>query len=123
MDVLTQAGKQARGSKKVMSHIWHIQHRLFAEQLQVIQAKPTHKQLAHLASATRMLLALHPVDQNGYCRICIKSRWRWRPSRHICTVYTIFLDKNETPPTGGRRTDVWWTVVDEGVVPTAAVTG
>jgi hypothetical protein len=56
-----------------VSHIWHIQHRLFTEQLKTIQAEPTHKQLAHLASATRMLLALHPVDQDGYCRICIKA--------------------------------------------------
>lgn len=87
-----------------MSHIWHIQHRLFVEQLKVIQAEPTHKQLAHLASATRMLLALHPVDQDGYCRICIKSQWRWRLSRHICTIYTAFLDKNETPLTGSRHT-------------------
>jgi hypothetical protein len=35
MDVLTQAVKQARGDKNV-SYIWHIQHRLFAEQLKAI---------------------------------------------------------------------------------------
>jgi hypothetical protein len=102
-DVLTQPSSKHAGTKNCEPYL-HIQHRLFTEQLKAIQAEPTHKQLAHLASATRMLLALHPVDQDGYCRICIKSRWRWRLSRRICTIYTAFIDKNETPLAGGRRT-------------------
>jgi len=50
-----------------------------------------------------MPLALHPVDQDGYCRICIKSRRRWRPPHHICTIYTAFLDKNEKPLAGVKN--------------------
>jgi hypothetical protein len=82
-----------------VSYVWQIQHRLFAEQLENLEAEPTPKQLTRLVSATRMLLALHPVDTGGYCRTCIKSRWWWRP-RSICTIYAAFLDKNGTLLTG-----------------------
>jgi hypothetical protein len=58
-----------------VSYIWQIQHRLFVEQLEAIEAEPTQEQLVRLASATRLLLALHQVNQDGYCRICIRSRW------------------------------------------------
>lgn len=85
-----------------MSRIWHIQHRLFGEQLEAIEVEPTQEQLVRLVSATRVLLFQHPVDQGGYCRICIKSRW-WRLPRSICTIYTAFFDKNGTP-LAGRRT-------------------
>ncbi len=72
-----------------MSYIWQIQHRLFVEQLEAIEAEPTQEQLVRLASATRLLLALHQVNQDGYCLICIRSRW-WRLPRRICTVYAAF---------------------------------
>lgn len=72
-----------------MSAIWEIQHRLFLERLDAIETELTPKQLTQLASATRMLLALHPINRNGYCRICIGSRW-WRFPRSICTIYAAF---------------------------------
>jgi hypothetical protein len=72
-----------------VSHIWQIQHRLFVEQLGAIEAEPTQEQLVRLASATRVLLFQHQVDQGGYCRMCIKSRW-WRLPRSICTIYAAF---------------------------------
>ena len=72
-----------------MSRIWQIQHRLFTEQLKAVEAEPTHKQLVRLANATRMLLALHQVDQAGYCRICTRSRW-WRLPRRMCTICAAF---------------------------------
>ncbi|MGH3868758.1 MAG: hypothetical protein ACRDQ4_22085 [Pseudonocardiaceae bacterium] len=51
-----------------MSHIWHIQHRPFVEQLDTIDAEPTQEQLMRLVNATRLLLILHQVDMDGYCR-------------------------------------------------------
>ncbi len=72
-----------------MGHIWHIQHRLFTEQLEAIEAEPRQEQLLRLASTTRALLFQHLVDQGGHCRICIRSR-RWRLPRHICTIHAAF---------------------------------
>lgn len=82
-----------------MSYIWHIQHRLFVEQLEAIEAEPTQEKLVRLVSATRLLLFLHQVDASGYCRICTRSRW-WRLPRRICTICAAFLDKDGTPLTG-----------------------
>lgn len=52
-----------------MSYIWQIQHRLFVEQLEAIETEPTQDQLVRLASTTRLLLALHQVNQEGYCHV------------------------------------------------------
>lgn len=79
-----------------MSHIWQIQHRLFVEQLEAIEVEPTQEQLVRLVSATRVLLFQHQVDQGGYCRICIRSRW-WRLPRGTCTIYAGFLSRTEYP--------------------------
>ncbi|MGH3853439.1 MAG: hypothetical protein ACRDR6_08050 [Pseudonocardiaceae bacterium] len=72
-----------------MSHIWQIQHRLFLEQLDTIETEPTQKNVVRLTSTTRLLLFHHQVNQNGYCRICLGSRW-WRLPRGICTIYAAF---------------------------------
>lgn len=77
-----------------MSHIWHIQRRLFGEQLEATEVEPTQKNVVRLTSATRVLLVLHQVDQDGYCSICIRSKW-WRLQRSTCTIYAAFLDKTE----------------------------
>jgi hypothetical protein len=74
-----------------VSYVWQIQHRLFMEQLDAIEAEPTQEQLIRLVNATRMLLILHQVDKDGYCRRCIRSPW-WRLQRRICTVYGAFAN-------------------------------
>jgi hypothetical protein len=74
-----------------VSHVWHIQHRLFMEQLDAIDAEPTREQLMRLVNATRLLLILHQVNMDGYCRRCIRSRW-WRLHRRVCTIYKAFAN-------------------------------
>jgi hypothetical protein len=85
--------------------LWPIMHQQCLDRLKAIEATPTpQQQLAELASATRTLLALHPVDEDGYCRICITSRW-WRFSRRrICTLYAAFAHPSpESPHVTTRR--------------------
>jgi hypothetical protein len=74
---------------------WQIQHRLLQDKLDAIETRPTPKQLTQLTKATRTLLTVHPVNRNGYCHICIGSRW-WRFPRTICTIYAAFTHPRPT---------------------------
>jgi len=79
--------------------LWPIMHQQCLDRLKAIEATPIpQQQFAELTSATRTLLTLHPVDEDGYCRICITSRW-WRFSRRrICTIYAAFAHLSPESP-------------------------
>ena len=78
--------------------LFPIIHQQCLDQLKTIESYPTRQHLAQLTSATRTLLTLHPVDDDGSCRICRESRWWPFPRRRVCTIYAAFAHPRPENP-------------------------
>lgn len=99
-------------------NIWHVQHRLFMEQLEGLlyadEAELPDEQVIRLTAAARVLLTQHQVNNWGRCRHCYyRSSWWWLKRRKICTVHAAFSIAMNRP-----LDSVWRWVEDWGMLGT-----